>query len=518
MLKNLIASIPARPGSARVFLAVAATVAALVFGVRAIGSFSAPRVYVGKVRIKLVANADNTKGNASEPNATNGCDPLLMRTECEVIRSELILAHVISAVGMNQTQGKRLPGPQGASAIPGQIERLRKRIEVRPIQSTDLIDVCVHSEDPGEAAQIANVLVETYRAYLGNLLKDLPPPVSIPLKAQVIDRALPVLGPVQPNNLPGAARDALGAILLGVAAGSVVVLAGFRRRPPVCGDILPLVFIIVFSLALSFSALESSVNLAVATAAGLLLAFVVGGVADWFLFLRQQYPEAPNVFPAVFMAVLLLVTGVGALDVVLSSKWYSSTARLRVGLASTDRVRQGPSPGGPAVYDSHLFGNEGDFIRSEDILRPVIDDLDLSRQWGKRYNYGTPVATQQTIAHLKERINVRRVPGTCLIEISVQSDQSEEAAGLANAIAATYRAHRRDHLAAYPQASAAIQVEVLDHAVPAASPEGHRELEQLVAYALGGLCLAFAAGGGAVWTVSEIAKAKRKSLLLIPVH
>jgi hypothetical protein len=249
-----------------------------------------------------------------------------------------------------------------------------------------------------------------------------------------------------------------------------------------------------------------------------LLAFVVGGVADWFLFLRQQYPEAPNVFPAVFMAVLLLVTGVGALDVVLSSKWYSSTARLRVGLASTDRVRQDPSPGGPAVYGSHLFENEGDFIRSEAILRPVLEDLDLSRQWGKRYNYGTPVATQQTIAHLKERINVRRVPGTCLIEISVQSDQSEEAAGLANAIAATYRAQRRDHLATYPQASAAIQVEVLDHAVPAASPEGHRELEQLVAYALGGLCLAFAAGGGAVWTVSEIAKAKRKSLLLIPVH
>src|ERR1035438_8305008 len=215
MLKNLIASIPARPGSARVFLAVAATVAALVLRVRALVPCSAPRFYVGKVRIKLVANADNTKGNASEPNATNGCDPLLMRTECEVIRSELILAHVISAVGMNQTQGKRLLGPQGASAIPGRIERLRKRIEVRPIQNTDLIDVCVHSEDPGEAAQIANALVETYRAYLGNLLKDLPPPVSIPLKAQVIDRALPVLGPVQPNNLPGAARDALGAIQIG---------------------------------------------------------------------------------------------------------------------------------------------------------------------------------------------------------------------------------------------------------------------------------------------------------------
>ena len=108
---------------------------------------------------------------------------------------------------------------------------------------------------------------------------------------------------------------------------------------------------------------------------------------------------------------------------------------------------------------------------------------------------------------------MRRVPDTWLIEINVQSDQSEEAAGLANAIGETYREHRRDHLATYPQGSAAIQVEVLDHAVPAASPKGHRELEQLVAYALGGLCLAFAAGGGAVWTVSQIAKAQRRRLL-----
>ena len=515
MLKHMIASIPGCPGSACVFLAVAAAVSALIFGASAIGSFSAPRVYVSKLRIKLMPTADNTKGDGSEPDATSGYDALLMRTECEVMRSEVILTHVISTVGMNQTQGKRRLGTQEGTGIGGQIGQLRKRIEVRPLQKTNLMDICVLSEDPNEATQVANALAETYHAYQGNRLKDLPPSLSSPLRVQVMDRALPVRAPVQPNNLPGLARDALGSILLGVAAGSVVVLVGFRRKPPMSADVLPSVFVIVFSVVLGVSALKSSANLAVATAAGLLLAFVVGAVADWFMFLRKKYPETPNVFSAVFMTVFLLVAGVGALDAVLSTKWYSSTARLRLRLASPDRAGQGTSPGGSAVYDSQLVQNEGDFIRSEDILRPVIADLDLNRQWGKRYSYGnddTPISTKQAIALLKKRIEVHRIPDTCLIEIRVRSDKAEEAARLANALAETYRGHRRDHPATSPQGPIAIQVEVLDHGVPAASPVGHYELEQFVSYALVGLCLAFAVGGKVMWGVSEILAAQRRKL------
>ena len=492
------------PGSVRVFLAVAATVSALIFGARAIGSFSAPRVYLSNVRIKLVRNADKTGGDSSEPDATSGYDPLLIQTECEVIGSEVILAHVTSAVGKNKAPGERQLGTEEGTGVPDRIAQLRKCIEVRPVQNTNLIDVRVLSEDPDEAARIANALVETYCAYQGNLLKAVPPPVSIPLKAQVMDRALPVKWPGQPSNLPGIARDALGAILLGVAAGLVVVLVAFRRKPPMGTDILPSVFVIVFSVVLGLSALKSSVNLAVATSAGLLLAFVVGGVADWFLFMRKKYPETPNIYPAVFMTVFLVVAGVGVLDTAFSTNWYWSTARLRLRLTSTDRAGQGTSAGGSAVYDSRLFKNEGDFIRSEDILRPVVLGLDLNRQWGKRYSDGTPIPTKQTIAHLKERIEVRRLPDTCLIEIRVLSEKAEEAARLANALGETYLNHRRDHPATSPQGPAAIEVEVLDHAVPAASPMRHHELKQLVSYALAGLCLAFAVGGKVMWGVAEV--------------
>jgi len=278
-------------------------------------------------------------------------------------------------------------------------------------------------------------------------------------------------------------------------------------------DVLPLVSTIVFSVVLGVSALKSSANLAVATAAGLLFAFVVGGVADWFLFLRKKFPETPNIFPAVFMTVFLLVAGVGVLDAVLSTKWYCSTARLRLRVASTDRAGQGTWPGGSAVYDSQFIKTEGDFIRSEAILRPVIVDLDLNRRWGKRYSNGsddTAISTQQTLALLKARIEVRRVPDTCLIEIRVQSDTAEEAARLANALGETYRDHRGDHPATSPQGPAASQVEVLDHAVPAASPMRHHQLEQLASYGWVGLCLAFVVGGKIMWGVSEIRQRREK--------
>jgi capsular polysaccharide biosynthesis protein len=101
-------------------------------------------------------------------------------------------------------------------------------------------------------------------------------------------------------------------------------------------------------------------------------------------------------------------------------------------------------------------------------------------------------------------IEVRRIPETCLIEIRVLSEKAEEATRLANALGETYLNHRRDHPATSPQGPAAIEVEVLDHAVPAASPMWHYELAQLASYALAGLCLAFAVGGKVMWGVAEV--------------
>ena len=108
---------------------------------------------------------------------------------------------------------------------------------------------------------------------------------------------------------------------------------------------------------------------------------------------------------------------------------------------------------------------------------------------------------------------MRRIPGTCLIEIRVFSERAEEAARLANALGETYRDHLRDHPVASPQEPAAIQAEILDSAVPAASPMLQYTLKPLISWALAGLCLAFAVGGVVAWNVSGLVKAQSRKLL-----
>jgi capsular polysaccharide biosynthesis protein len=510
MLRNLIARIFSQRGSARVFLAVAAAVWALIFGVSVIGSSSVPRVYVSTVRIKLVPSADNSEEANPGHHEVSSYSPWLVPTECEVMRSAVILARVANALDSKQTESHRQLRAQERLGIPGRIAQLTTQIKVRPVPNTNVVEICVLSEDRDEAAQIANALGEIYYEYQADLVKRVPRSVPSLPKAEVMNRALTTSRPEGLKTLLGVARHALGAALLGAVAGSVVVFVAFRRRVPMTTAVLPWLSMIVLFLVLGVSALKSSLNLAVATSAGLLLAFVVGGVADWFISVRKKHPEAPNVFPAVFMAVFLLVLGVGILNAVISPAYYCSTVRLRLGLGMADPARPGTAMDSSAVYDAELIKTQCDAICSESILRPVIVDLDLNRQWGRRFSDGGPLKTLETIEFLKGRIDVRRIPDTCLVEIRAVSEKAEEAARLANALAETYRDHRRDSPAASPSGPMAIRAEILDPGMPAADALPYYKLRQLTSPALAALCLAFAVGGGATWTVSRAVKARSR--------
>jgi len=97
-------------------------------------------------------------------------------------------------------------------------------------------------------------------------------------------------------------------------------------------------------------------------------------------------------------------------------------------------------------------------IQSELILDPVIDNLDLSHAWGVKYgaqefnkfdesrraerrdedNYA-PLKSSESREILKRLLEVHPIPNTSLVEISVTSDNSSEAAFIANGIAERYR-------------------------------------------------------------------------------
>src|SRR5208337_4898834 len=150
----------------------------------------------------------------------------------------------------------------------------------------------------------------------------------------------------------------------------------------------------------------------------------------------------------VILAVFLLVVITATLVTFILPESFSSTARIKIERDQTDvnsMADRGIMPG----YDPYFIQTEFELIQSEVILGKVIDDLDLNKEWGKKYANGERLKTSETIVLLKGRMDLRPVRNTSLIEIRVYSEKAEEAAKLANAIAEAYKAHRleqRTHL------------------------------------------------------------------------
>ena len=138
------------------------------------------------------------------------------------------------------------------------------------------------------------------------------------------------------------------------------------------------------------------------------------------------------------VGLVLIILGVRML---LSPGGYQSTARIRVARDATDigALRNQP---GVVAYDPFFLQTEFEVIQSEAVLGKVIEALDLNRAWGKKYAAGNPLKTSETMALLKGRIDLRPVRDTMLVEIRAFSDQAEEAARIANAIAEAYQAYR----------------------------------------------------------------------------
>ena len=145
----------------------------------------------------------------------------------------------------------------------------------------------------------------------------------------------------------------------------------------------------------------------------------------------------------VILAVFLLVVITATLVTFILPESFSSTTRIKIERDSPDI--NGMTEGrGMIAYDPFFIQTEFELIQSEVILGKVIDDLDLNKEWGKKYANGDRLKTSETIGLLKARMDLRPVRNTSLIEIRVFSEKAEEAARIANAVAEAYKAHRHE--------------------------------------------------------------------------
>jgi capsular polysaccharide biosynthesis protein len=186
------------------------------------------------------------------------------------------------------------------------------------------------------------------------------------------------------------------------------------------------------------------------------------------------------IFVRVFAAVFLLTCITSAVITFILPETYASTARVSVDADKSTECK---------------------VIQSDAVLGPAIDKLDLNAEWGRKYNAGQNLNTTNTALLLKARLEVSPEPNTRLIDIKVFSEDKNEAARIANAIADSYSSHPRS-------ADNSSKIEIVDRATPGLAPVRPNKTLNLIVGVLAGIVLGSIAGGIAAGLVSLSRDAK----------
>ena len=90
----------------------------------------------------------------------------------------------------------------------------------------------------------------------------------------------------------------------------------------------------------------------------------------------------------IILAVFLLVVITATLVTFILPESFSSTTRIKIERDQSDISGMMTERGSMAGYDPYFIQTEFELIQSEVILGKVIEDLDLNREWGKKYANG----------------------------------------------------------------------------------------------------------------------------------
>lgn len=171
-------------------------------------------------------------------------------------------------------------------------------------------------------------------------------------------------------------------------------------------------------------------------------------------------------FIAVFLLVFLLAVVSSVLITFLLPEYYASTARVK--LTKPETVDSTASTN--FVSDPYFIQTELEVLRTEAILNPVIERLNLNLVWGHRYAGNDKLPTGHCRTILNRMLELHVMPKTQLIEICVFDQDRDEAANLANAIAASYSAYHLRQLKHPPGVTDIPPVTIIDQAEPGQRP------------------------------------------------
>jgi len=90
------------------------------------------------------------------------------------------------------------------------------------------------------------------------------------------------------------------------------------------------------------------------------------------------------------------------------------------------------------VFDPYWAQTELEKIQSKAVLEKAVEKLSLNETWAKQHG-GSKLSTEETIQLLKKKLDVRKNPKWNTFDIQARSEDPNEAARIANAVAEAYR-------------------------------------------------------------------------------
>ena len=143
----------------------------------------------------------------------------------------------------------------------------------------------------------------------------------------------------------------------------------------------------------------------------------------------------------VILAVTLLVVVTGTAFTLTLPKKYMADARLLVREDNMDvDVFERQLPQG---YNPYFLKTQYEIIQSRQVLYQVMNNLNLQQVWGEELNEdGSPLSRDDAYTILSSSLKVQQYRDTSLIAIQVFRENRDEAARVANEIAAVYRDER----------------------------------------------------------------------------
>ena len=140
----------------------------------------------------------------------------------------------------------------------------------------------------------------------------------------------------------------------------------------------------------------------------------------------------------VILAVFLLVSLTTTVVTYLLPPAYSSRALISIEQDVPDAPARETAYYYHAPADPFFIQTEFERIQSKPVLYQVITNLNLREEWGRKYKQPGPLTLEKAYDILKGSIDVKQQHNTTLVEIHAFSDDKDEAARLANAVADEY--------------------------------------------------------------------------------